>query len=118
MIRLTKLNAKPLELDPDFIERVEVASDTVLTMVDGAVHLVRERLPEIVSLVRDHQAGLLLAAHEVQTSVPPRPTMLVALPAGNRDPTAVRGDQCVPPDGVSSSCQPVIGRPCQLSSSM
>jgi flagellar protein FlbD len=93
VIRLTKLNAKPLELDPDSIERVEVCSDAVLTvtMVDGARHVVKEGLREVVSLVTDYQAGLL-AAHEIQTSLPSPPTRLVARPARSKDPAGSTRD--------------------------
>ena len=69
MIRLTKLNAEPLLLDPDLIKRVDVTPETVLTMVDGTRHVVKEGLLEVVEHARQHWAVLLATTGHVQAAV-------------------------------------------------
>jgi flagellar protein FlbD len=72
MITLTKLNTGPLAVDPDLIERVDGTPQTVLTMVDGTKHMVKESLCEVVELSRLHRAAMLAKAFHVQVS-PPQP---------------------------------------------
>jgi flagellar protein FlbD len=59
MIVLTKLDAKCLTLDPDLIERADANPGTVLTMVDGTKHMVKEGMGEVIDQVRASRASLL-----------------------------------------------------------
>jgi uncharacterized protein YlzI (FlbEa/FlbD family) len=68
MIALTRMNAELLAIDPDLIERAEATPDTVLTMVDGTKHRVKEDLGEIIERSRQHRASMLAAAHYFQVS--------------------------------------------------
>jgi flagellar protein FlbD len=62
MIMLTKLDAKLLALDPDLIERADAAPGTVLTMVDGTTHMVKEEISDVIERVRQFRASLLTGA--------------------------------------------------------
>lgn len=52
MIIVTRLHGASVAVSCDLIERVEAAPDTVLTVIDGSRHVVRESVAEIVEKVR------------------------------------------------------------------
>ena len=68
MIILTRLNGDTFAVNCDLIERVEAHPDTVVTLVDGTKYLVTESIEQVVELVRDFRAGVLVRASEL--SVP------------------------------------------------
>jgi len=51
MIQLTRINHKPLVLNADLIEHIEVTPDTVITMTTGQKYVVLETPSEVVSKV-------------------------------------------------------------------
>jgi len=51
VIRLTRLNNKPMVLNCDLIKFVEPAPDTMITLVTGDKFVVRESPDEVVRLV-------------------------------------------------------------------
>jgi flagellar protein FlbD len=51
MIHLTRINHKPLVVNADLIEHVEVTPDTVITMTTGQKFVVLESAEEIVECV-------------------------------------------------------------------
>ena len=59
MILLSTPNGEHLEVNAQFIESAEAASDTVITLVDGTSYIVAESVPEIEAKVRVSQAWLL-----------------------------------------------------------
>ena len=62
MLQLTRLSGPIFALNPDLIERAEATPDTVVTLVNGSKYVVRETLDELIELVRDYRAGVVVAA--------------------------------------------------------
>ena len=53
MIRLTRLNKKPLMVNSDLIKFIENAPDTVITLVTGEKIVVREKSEEVLAQILD-----------------------------------------------------------------
>lgn len=51
MIELSKINGKPVMVNPDLIRFIEKTPDTVLTFTDGERMLVRDEPDEIVQKI-------------------------------------------------------------------
>ncbi|MET7420653.1 flagellar FlbD family protein [Dactylosporangium sp. NPDC005555] len=70
MILLTRLNGPVFALNPDLVERADCTPDTVVTLVDGTKYLIAESLPELVALIRQYRAQVVVDAQELvgQTS--------------------------------------------------
>jgi flagellar protein FlbD len=66
MILLTRLGGRALALNPDLVERAESTPDTVLTLVDGTHFVVTESLAEIVRLMREHRAAVIVTAQYME----------------------------------------------------
>ena len=73
MILVTRLNGSPFAVNPDLLERVEPTPDTVLTLIDGTKYLVTESVTEVIALVRDFRASVVVAAR----ALPAEPLELV-----------------------------------------
>jgi flagellar protein FlbD len=80
MIVLTRMNAQPLEVDPELIERADAIPETVVTMVDGTKHVVQEELREVIERATQHRAAMVSAVRRFQTSGAQPLGELVALP--------------------------------------
>ena len=65
MILVTRLNGSPFAVNPDLLERVEPTPDTVLTLIDGTKYIVTESVTEVISLVREFRASVVVAARAV-----------------------------------------------------
>ncbi len=52
MIRLTRLNSRPLVVNADLIKFIEEAPDTVLTLTTGEKLVVGESVNEVLDLIR------------------------------------------------------------------
>lgn len=59
MIRLTRLNQRPLVVNSDLIEFIENAPDTVITLVTGDKLVVRESTDEIMDRIVEFRRRLL-----------------------------------------------------------
>jgi flagellar protein FlbD len=59
MIRLTRLNQRPLVVNSDLIEFIENAPDTVITLVTGDKLVVRESADEIMDRIVEFRHRLL-----------------------------------------------------------
>ncbi|WP_327008686.1 flagellar FlbD family protein [Dactylosporangium sp. NBC_01737] len=70
MILLTRLNGPVFALNPDLVERADCTPDTVVTLVDGTKYLIAESLPELVALIRQYRAQVVVDAQQLvgQTS--------------------------------------------------
>ena len=70
MILLTRLNGPVFALNPDLVERADCTPDTVVTLVDGTKYLIAESLPELVALIRQYRAQVVVDAQHLvgQTS--------------------------------------------------
>lgn len=61
MIAVTCRNGEHFSIDPDAIERVETANDTVVHMVDGSKYVIDQPLDALIAAVRDHRAAAFVA---------------------------------------------------------
>ena len=58
MIRLTRLNNRPLVVNPDLIKFIENAPDTVITLVTGEKIVVLESAEEVMTRIVDYRRQL------------------------------------------------------------
>ena len=58
MIRLTRLNKKPLVVNSELIKFIENAPDTVITLVTGEKIVVLETADEVMSRIVDYRRRL------------------------------------------------------------
>jgi flagellar protein FlbD len=58
MIRLTRLNNRPLVVNSELIKFVENAPDTVITLISGEKIVVLETAEEVVSRIVDYRRRL------------------------------------------------------------
>ncbi|MBO0901267.1 flagellar FlbD family protein [Cellulomonas sp. zg-ZUI222] len=72
MIVVTRLSGGRFGVNPDLIQRVDSAPDTILTLVDGTKLIVRESLDEVIALIHDQRAGLLARARDIERLRPVR----------------------------------------------
>jgi flagellar protein FlbD len=77
MIIVHRLNGPPVALNPDLIERAEATPDTVLTLVDGTKYVVADSVEEIVTMVREFRASVLVAAQHLEQAATEPPTLRV-----------------------------------------
>lgn len=59
-------------MNPDLIQRVDSAPDTILTLVDGTKLLVRESIDEVINLIHTQRAELLVRARAIERRAPVR----------------------------------------------
>jgi flagellar protein FlbD len=88
MILLTRLNGDEIYLNPDLIERIEAAPDTIVSLVDGKKYVAVEEPHELINRIVAFRAAVLVAAEaEAQAGgahtgsfgavTPPRPLRLI-----------------------------------------
>ena len=75
MIVFTRLNQKPIALNPDLIQRVESIPDTVITMTDDRKILVKESMDDVVRLLTDYRAYVIARSATIEVVEHPRPTL-------------------------------------------
>ncbi|MCC2334159.1 flagellar FlbD family protein [Cellulomonas wangsupingiae] len=63
---MTRLNGGRFGVNPDLVQRVDSAPDTILTLVDGTKLIVQETLEEVIELVQEQRAALLARARDVE----------------------------------------------------
>lgn len=68
MITVTRRDGSTFALNPDLIERVEAAPDTVVTLVSGTQYVVVESVEQVVAEVCQFRAAVLQASAASQTS--------------------------------------------------
>jgi flagellar protein FlbD len=96
MILLTRFHSgERFAVNPDLIERVEETPDTVITLTNGAKHVVQESLDEISESVQVFKASTLALAVRMIEDPPDGATAhLRIVPAGeHRDPDRGPDDQ-------------------------
>lgn len=71
MIIVTRLNGAQFGVNPDLLQRVDSAPDTILTLIDGTKYIVRESMAEVIARVNEHRAHLLARAQEIQATPHP-----------------------------------------------
>lgn len=58
MVRLTRINHKPLVLNSDLIEHVEATPDTVISLTNGQKFIVLESADEIIERVVEFRRAI------------------------------------------------------------
>jgi len=59
MIRLTRLNNRPLVVNSELIKFIENAPDTVITLVTGEKIVVRETVEAVLSMIVEYRRRIL-----------------------------------------------------------
>ncbi|MCL2091195.1 MAG: flagellar FlbD family protein [Micrococcales bacterium] len=62
MIVVTRLNGGQFGVNPDLIQRIDSAPDTILTLIDGTKYIVAEPMAEVIALVHEYRATILARA--------------------------------------------------------
>ncbi|MGV8978422.1 MAG: flagellar FlbD family protein [Cellulomonas sp.] len=71
MIVVTRLNGPKFGVNPDLMQRIDSAPDTILTLIDGTKYIVEESMSEVIELVNEYRSQLLARAHDIQLFTPP-----------------------------------------------
>ena len=58
MIRVTKFDGREIMLNAEWIQSVEATPDTLITLTTGFQLLVRDRVDEIVSAVKEYKKAV------------------------------------------------------------
>ena len=58
MIKVTKLDGKEYYVNPHQIECIEIRPDTVLVMLSGRTHIVREEADDVLAKIDAYRKGL------------------------------------------------------------
>lgn len=66
VIVVTRLNGPRFAVNPDLLQRIESAPDTVLTLFDGTKYIVEESPEEVIELIRDDRARVIARAQQIQ----------------------------------------------------
>lgn len=53
-------------MNPDLIQRIDSAPDTILTLIDGTKYIVAESMPEVIARIQEQRAQILARAQEIQ----------------------------------------------------
>lgn len=90
MIVVTRLNGPPFAVNPDLVQRIDSAPDTILTLVDGTKFIVQESMAEVITLVNDHRSQMIARAQQIQqaelTEPPPtRPDLALVKKLSEED---------------------------------
>lgn len=62
MIVVTRLNGGQFGVNPDLIQRIDSAPDTILTLIDGTKYIVAEPMAEVIARVHEYRATVLARA--------------------------------------------------------
>lgn len=73
MIPVHRIKGERLFVNADLIESIEVAEDTILTLVDGRRAVVTESPEEIVEAIRAFRASVIVAAEAQRAAARPSP---------------------------------------------
>jgi flagellar protein FlbD len=67
VIVVTRLNGGMFGVNPDLIQRVESAPDTILTLIDGTKLIIAESMDEVIARVNEHRARILARSRDLQS---------------------------------------------------
>lgn len=62
---MTRLNGGQFGVNPDLIQRVDSAPDTILTLIDGTKFIVEESMTEVIERINEYRAGVLARARQL-----------------------------------------------------
>ncbi|OIQ79599.1 flagellar protein FlbD [mine drainage metagenome] len=66
MIVVTRLNGPQFAVNPDLLQRIESAPDTILTLIDGTKYIVEESVDEVIVLIQAYRAQVIAQAQQLQ----------------------------------------------------
>ncbi|PFG32240.1 flagellar protein FlbD [Sanguibacter antarcticus] len=66
VIVVTRLNGPPFAVNPDLVQRIDSAPDTILTLVDGTKYIVEEPMVDVISSINEHRSRMIARAQEIQ----------------------------------------------------
>ena len=66
VIIVTRLNGPQFSVNPDLLQRIDSAPDTILTLVDGTKYIVEESMPQVIDRITTYRATLVARAQDVQ----------------------------------------------------
>jgi flagellar protein FlbD len=96
MIVVTRLGGGEFGVNPDLIQRIDSAPDTILTLIDGTKYIVAEPMSEVITRINEQRANILSRAQVIQ--VQPRMELVPDLPSGyDDDPAGTTATHAVPP---------------------
>ncbi|WP_093183792.1 flagellar FlbD family protein [Sanguibacter gelidistatuariae] len=100
---MTRLNGPPFAVNPDLVQRIDSAPDTILTLVDGTKYIVQESMHEIIELVNEHRSRMIARAQEIQRESAELPSRadLRSAPPLPADPSDVSEPTTPASDGSS-----------------
>jgi flagellar protein FlbD len=94
VIVVTRLAGGQFGVNPDLIQRIDSAPDTILTLIDGTKYIVAESMSDVIDRIREQRAQILARAQEIQ--VQPR-MELVREPPPESDDVHALDDSLTPP---------------------
>ncbi|GAA3227558.1 flagellar FlbD family protein [Oerskovia jenensis] len=93
MIVLTRFSSERIAINADLVARVETNPDTRVTLIDGSRYIVTESMEDVIRLVEDHKARVLLLAQSMSITGERTPLGIVPTrtetEADDRAPVAV-----------------------------
>ena len=94
MIVVTRLNGPKFAVNPDLLQRIDSAPDTILTLVDGTKYIVSESMSEVIDLISAHRADLIARAQRLQAEpdVDRGPSLSIVPPAHDQDSLTENGE--------------------------
>ena len=66
VIVVTRLNGPKFAVNPDLVQRIDSAPDTILTLVDGTKYILAESMTEVIELVAEFRSQLIARAQAIQ----------------------------------------------------
>lgn len=67
MIVVTRLTGAQFGVNPDLIQRVDSAPDTILTLIDGTKYIVAESMLDVIARINEHRAAVLARSQDIRT---------------------------------------------------
>jgi len=68
MIVVTRLTGEKFGINPDLIQRVDSAPDTIITLIDGTKYIVAEPMADIITRVNERSAQVLARSQELRSA--------------------------------------------------
>ncbi|WP_019136075.1 flagellar FlbD family protein [Cellulomonas massiliensis] len=68
MIVVTRLTGEKFGINPDLIQRVDSAPDTIVTLIDGTKYIVAEPMAEIIARINERSAQVLARSQELRST--------------------------------------------------
>lgn len=77
MIVLTRFSSERIAINADLVARVETNPDTRVTLIDGSRYIVSESMEDVIRLVEEHKARVLVLAQSLPVTAERTPLGIV-----------------------------------------